>query len=263
MLTAVEPHVLVLLVVLILLGAIINGLVAMGFALLAVNIVSIALGSRDAIIVASILTPVTSGLQLYWNRGLAHTWVRLRTLLLGALVGTAAGALLLVYLPTWLISVGLGLFTLQFVWDSLRRERPQMAAGRERRLAPFAGFISGMTNGSLGASGPVVGSFLLAIGLRGKEFIFAISLVFFFQGVIRDSVFLVNGQYTGPLVLTSLALLVPALAGQQLGLKLRGRLEPKIFQRILLIVLGVSAANLLFKGIGGGIAAARAAGLIG
>ena len=37
MLTAVEPHVLVILVALILLGAIINGLVAMGFALLAVG----------------------------------------------------------------------------------------------------------------------------------------------------------------------------------------------------------------------------------
>jgi uncharacterized membrane protein YfcA len=107
-----------------------------------------------------------------------------------------------------------------------------------------------------------VGSFLLAIGLRGKEFIFAISLVFFFQGVIRDSVFLVNGQYTAPLLLTSAALLIPALIGQQVGLKLRGRLQPQVFQRILLIVLGVSSANLLLKGINGGIAAARAAGLI-
>ncbi len=263
MLTAVEPHVLVILVVLILLGAMVNGLVGMGFALLAVNIIAFALGSRDAVIVASILTPVTSGIQLYANRSVAHTWIRLRTLLLGALVGTAAGALLLVVMPIWLISIALGLFTLQFVWDSLHRDRPQMAAGRERRLAPFAGFVSGMTNGSLGASGPVVGSFLLAIGLRGKEFIFAISLVFVFQGVIRDSVFLVNGQYTGPFLLTSLALLVPALVGQQFGLRLRGRLDAKMFQRILLTVLGISALNLLIKGVSGGISAAQAAGLLG
>ena len=172
-------------------------------------------------------------------------------------------SLLLVVMPIWLISIALGLFTLQFVWDSLHRDRPQMAAGRERRLAPFAGFVSGMTNGSLGASGPVVGSFLLAIGLRGKEFVFAISLVFLFQGVIRDSVFLVNGQYTGPFLLTSLALLVPALVGQQFGLRLRGRLDAKMFQRILLTVLGISALNLLIKGVSGGISAAQAAGLLG
>lgn len=262
MLTAVEPHVLVILVVLILLGAMVNGLVGMGFALLAVNIISFALGSRDAVVVASVLTPITSGLQLYWNRAVAHTWVRLRLLLAGALVGTAAGALLLVVMPGWLISIGLGLFTLQFVWDTARRERPPMAAGRERRLAPFAGFVSGMTNGSLGASGPVVGSFLIAIGLRGREFIFAISLVFVFQGLIRDSIFLVNGQYTAPLLLTSATLLVPALVGQRFGLKLRGRLQPQVFQRVLLIVLAISAANLLLKGVGGGIATAQAAGLI-
>ena len=260
--TAVEPGVLALLVIAILLGAVVNGLVAMGFALLAVNIISFALGSRDAVIVASILTPVTSGLQLWLNRSLAPTWIRLRSLLAGAFVGTFIGAQLLVVTPLWLVSIGLGLFTVQFVVDTMRKERPQMAAGRERQLAPFAGFVSGMTNGALGASGPVVGSFLLAIGLRGKEFIFGISLLFLFQGLIRNSIFVVSGQYTVPLLATSVALLVPALIGQQIGLRMRGHLDAKMFQRILLAVLFVSSVNLLVRGASGAIDAARAAGLI-
>lgn len=261
--TAVEPGVLALLVVAILLGAMVNGLAAMGFALLAVNIISFALGSRDAVIVASILTPVTSGLQLWLNRSLGPTWIRLRSLLAGAFVGTFLGAQLLVFMPVWLLSIGLGLFTLQFIIDAARRQRPQMTTGHERRLAPLAGFVSGMTNGALGASGPVVGSFLLAIGLRGREFVFGISLLFLFQGLIRGSIFLVSGQYTVPLVATSVALLVPALIGQQIGLRMRGRLNAAMFQRVLLTVLFISSVNLLVRGLSGALAAAREAGLIG
>ena len=65
-------------------------------------------------------------------------------------------------------------------------------------MAPVAGFFSGMTNGALGASGPVAGSFLLAIGLRGREFIFGISLVFVFQAAFRIGLFLVQASTQPP-----------------------------------------------------------------
>jgi len=138
-----------------------------------------------------------------------------------------------------------------------------MAAGRERAMGPSVGFVSGVTNGALGASGPVIGSFLLAIGLRGKEFVFAISLVFFLQGVFRGSLFAINHQYSQALVLAGLAILVPALIGQQIGLQLRGHVDAKMFQRILLTVLLISSANLVIRGLEGAYEAARTAGLIG
>jgi uncharacterized membrane protein YfcA len=126
----------------------------------------------------------------------------------------------------------------------------------------LAGFVSGTTNGAIGASGPIIGSFLLAIGLRAREFVFGISTVFMFQGVTRGSLFALFGQYTTPIVLTAVALLAPALIGQQVGLRLRGRLDARTFKRILLVVLFVSSLNLVARGLDGALTAARGAGLI-
>lgn len=261
--TSIDPGLLGLLVAFILAGAMVNGLIGLGFSLIAVNIIAIALGTKNAVIVMSLVSPITSGYQLWLNRSAGATWLRLRPILAGALVGSLFGAQLLLLAPAWTISLALGAFTVQFVVDTARRERPAMAASRERTMAPFVGFVSGTTNGALGASGPVIGSFLIAIGLRGAEFVFAISLVFFFQGICRGTLFALNGEYSQAVALSSLAILVPALIGQQVGLKLRGRVDAKMFRRILLAVLLVSSVNLLIRGGQGALDAARAAGLIG
>lgn len=259
----VDPLILGLLIAVILGGAMINGLIGMGFALVAVNMMAAALGTKEGVVVMSILAPVTAAYQLWLNRNAAVGWRRLQWVVVGALVGSVFGAELLVVLPAWAISLLLGGFTVQFVYDTARRERPQMTVGRERLFGPAAGFIGGATNGALGASGPIIGSFLIAIGLRGRDFVYAISLVFLSQGIARAALFQAHGQYTDALLVTAAWLLIPALLGQQVGLRLRGRLDASMFQKVLLAVLLVSSLNLLWRGVTGAVEAARGAGLIG
>jgi uncharacterized membrane protein YfcA len=258
----IDPLLLVLLVLAVFAGGIANGLIGLGMALFVVNVLAAALGPKNAVVAMSILTPVTSGLQIVINRAAVTILPRLAPVLAGALLGTIVGAQLLIVLPAWVISLALGIFTIQFVVDQARRERPQLAAHRERMFGPFAGFVSGTTNGAIGASGPVIGSFLLAIGLRAREFVFGISTVFFFQSMIRAGLFVVFDQYTASVVIIAVALLAPALLGQQVGLRLRGRLDPLTFKRIILVVLFVSSINLVIRGLDGMLGAARGAGLL-
>jgi hypothetical protein len=161
------------------------------------------------------------------------------------------GANLLVALPTWVIALGLGLFTAQFVADRIRRERPQMAKGTERRLAPMVGLLSGATNSAVGASGPVVGAYLIAIGMRGREFAFAVSMVFMVQAFVRVGSFATLGQYTLPLAVMAFILLWPALLGQYLGMRYQTALNPRVFHRILLGVLLVSSLYMTWSGLRG------------
>jgi uncharacterized membrane protein YfcA len=258
----IDPLLLVLLVLAIFAGAISNGLIGLGMALFVVNVLAAALGPKNAVVAMSILTPVTSGYQVWLNRSAVEILPRILPVLAGAFAGSLLGAQLLVVLPAWVISLALGIFTIQFVIDQARRERPQMAARRERMFGPLAGFVSGTTNGAIGASGPIIGSFLLAIGLRARDFVFGISVVFLFQSLTRGALFFVFDQYTSQIVITAVALLAPALIGQQVGLRLRGRLDPGTFKRIILIVLFISSLNLTYKGLDGAIVAARDAGLL-
>jgi uncharacterized membrane protein YfcA len=89
------PAVVVALVPAIFGAALVNGLTGFGFALVAVNVLALALGAKDGIIVLSLLTPFVSGLQLWRYRREARTFSRVRMLVLAAMVGTAIGARIL------------------------------------------------------------------------------------------------------------------------------------------------------------------------
>jgi uncharacterized membrane protein YfcA len=244
----IEPLLLGIMLVSLFVGGLINGLIGIGFALFVLNFLAVALGTKTGILVMSLLAPFPSALQMWRTRGLWSTWVRLRSLLAGSVVGSLVGTPLLILLPTWVISIGLGLLTVQFVIDQALRSGPPISAGVERRLAPVAGFFSGLSNGALGAAGPVVGSFLLSLGLKGPEFVFGISTVFTFLSVLRIVLLGIAEQYTPELILLSSALLIPAMGGQAVGFRLQGRANDKVFRRLLLSVLFVSSVNLLIRG---------------
>lgn len=246
-----SPVILLALVAFMFGAAFVNATIGFGFALLAVNVLAVILGAKDGIIVLSLMTPVVSGLQVWHFRAYRATARRLRVLILAALVGTAIGSQILVFLPGYLISLALGLLTVFDVFVELRGRRSPLGPGAERRLAPVAGFVGGVSNGALGASGPVFGSYLVAIGLRGGAFVLGISAVFFAMSLIRNVVLAGLGQYTTGVLALALILLIPSLAGQRLGFWLRGRLPAHIVERAVLILLLVASLNLLYRGVEG------------
>ena len=246
-----DPLLVAILVGTVAVAAFINGTIGFGFALLAVNGLAVVLGARDGVVVMSLLAPFVSGLQLINHRAFAPPWRRLRSLLAGAIVGSVVGTQLLVVLPGSVISMALGLFTLWFVARSIRGERPPMGDRTERRLGPLVGFVGGVSNGTLGASGPIFGTYLTAIGLRGRDFAYAIALVFFLMSTLRIGLLAALDVYSQPLVVIAGVLLVPSLGVQLIGLHFRGRLPAAAIYRGVLVALGVGGATLIWRGIEG------------
>ncbi len=250
----VDPLAATALVALILLAAFINGTIGFGFALLAVNALALVLDARNGVIAMSAITPMVSGLQSWHHRRHLPIVRRLRTLLIWALAGNVIGTVLLVNLPAPVISLALGLFTVWFAIDSLRRDRPPVSGAAERRLGPVAGVVGGISNGALGASGPIFGTYLTAIGLRGTEFAFAISIAFFVMSILRIGLLATFGQYTVALLVLSLTLAVPAILGQRVGFWYRGRLSTRTLHRAVLVLLLLAGANLVVRAVLGFLA---------
>jgi uncharacterized membrane protein YfcA len=246
-----DPLTLGLLIAVVSVAAFINGTIGLGYALLGVNALAVVLGAKDAVIVISLLAPILSSVQAWYHRAHASTARRLRSLLLGAFIGSLAGVFLLIVLPAPAISLALGLFTVWYVVTALRVERPPMTGGAERRLAPLVGFVAGTTNGAVGASGPILGAYLTAIGLRGAEFAFGISLVFFSMSLVRLGTLAVLGQYTLALVVAAAVLVLPSLGAQRIGFWLQGRVPVRTLYRLVLLVLLVGSLNLIWRGLTG------------
>jgi uncharacterized membrane protein YfcA len=242
-----DPLAIIALVAIISLAAFVNGTIGFGFALLAVNALALFLDAKNGVIAMSLISPIVSGIQVWHHRERSSLARRLRTMLLGGLVGTALGTQLLVLLPPTAISTALGAFTVWFVFDSLRVQRPPLAGSTQRWLGPVAGLIGGISNGALGASGPVFGTYLTAIGLRTRDFGFAISIAFFTMAVMRVGLLTGLGQYTLPLVGIGLALAVPSILAQYVGLWFKGRLPAETLYRGVLVFLFLAGANLLVR----------------
>jgi uncharacterized membrane protein YfcA len=247
--TLIDPLTLAALVAAIGLAGIVNGAIGFGFALLAVNALALVVDARNAVIVMSILAPIVSGFQLWHHRNRRGLAARLRVLIAAGVAGTLIGTQLLVLLAPAVISLVLGVFTLWFVLDSLRTERPPLAGTTQRWLAPVAGLVGGTTNGAIGASGPVFGTYLTAIGLRGADFAFSISLAFFTMAIARIGLLGALGQYTQVLLFVGFGLAVPAILAQQVGLWYRGRLPDRTVYRAVLVVLAVAGTNLVWRAV--------------
>jgi uncharacterized membrane protein YfcA len=244
-----DPLTIVLIVLAVSVAGFVNGTIGLGYALLAVNALALVLGAREAVIVLSLITPIVSGLQAWHHRIHAPLWRRLASLLVGAMVGNVIGANLLVILPAAVISLALGLFTIWYVVTAVRAERPPLAGRTERRLAPLVGLVAGITNGTVGAAGPVLGAYLSAIGLRGAEFAFGISIVFFAMSIVRVASLAALGQYTVPLVVGAVLLVAPSIAAQRLGLWVQARTATRTLYRLVLVVLFVAGINLIWRAV--------------
>jgi uncharacterized membrane protein YfcA len=244
---SLDPLTFVLLVLAVSAAGFVNGTIGLGYALLAVNALALVLGAREAVIALSLITPIVSGLQAWYHRVHAPLWQRLTSLIAGALVGTIIGANLLVILPAAVISLALGVFTIWYVVTAVRAERPPLAGRTERRVAPLVGLVAGVTNGTVGAAGPVLGAYLTAIGLRGAGFAFGISLVFFAMSVVRVASLAALGQYTIPLVFGALLLVLPSIAAQRVGLWFQARTATRTLYRLVLVVLSIAGLNLVWR----------------
>jgi uncharacterized membrane protein YfcA len=245
----VDPWFVAMILVCVFGAALVNGILGFGFALLAVVVVSLVADPRLAVVSMSLVTPVLTAAQIrhHWGER-AITW-RLRWVLIGSVIGSIIGSQVLLIAPSWVLLVGLGLFALWYAISSMRRERPQLRVGTERVLAPVVGLLAGTLNGSLGASGPVLGSYLHAIGLRVAAFAFAISLVFAFMGVVRVVSLAVLGAYDAINVLLGVSMLLPAVVGQRVGFVVQRRLEAARVNRLFLVLLVFSGVTLLLKGV--------------
>ncbi len=87
--------------------------------------------------------------------------------------------------------------------------------------------------------------------MEREEFVRATGLLITLGSVPLLYSYVVQGLFTGPLALTSAAMIAPALAGFAIGEALRKRLSPEKFRMVLMLLFLVMGANLLRRALMG------------
>ncbi len=171
---------------------------------------------------------------------------RLRVLWIGAAPGCLAGALLAGELDATTLSV---VVAVALVVSAIALI---LTPSRSITLPPAAMAVAGVATGAsaalTGIFGPILGMILMAAGLREEELRDGLGASFLIVGAIAVCASLIlTGEWSG-LTLAG-ALMVPAAAGQVLGRRIAGRMQPRQQRRAVLLAVLMAA----------GVALARAA----
>ena len=224
-----------------------KGISGMGLPLIATPILAGVFGPRIAVTIVTIPIFVANTLlvvQGFRSRGLLRGIV---PFLAASVVGTALGTLLLAQLDQKTFAILIATMVVIFLarGDRLMGEDP--AALRARILGPLVCFVGGVLQGTTSIASPIVGSYFHAQNLRPAAFVFVLAAIFQLNSTVQLIGYSLQGLYTPEVVAIGLIGLVPTLLALAVGIWARGKLDPNLFRRLIVVLLVLSIANLLWR----------------
>ena len=120
---------------------------------------------------------------------------------------------------------------------------------RSRRLAPAIGGVAGVSQGAIGISGPIVGSWIHSYRLPRGAHILSVTTLFLISGATQFLVLVLAGELAGR-VGPSLLACIPVMAAIPVGERLRNRVSAHGFDLAVIGVLIISIVALGVKTVG-------------
>ncbi len=234
-----DPSIAILIAFAFFAGCVIKGVTGMGMPLVAIAIMSLALDVRDATPMIMFPALVANIYQITESRRASLPFSQLAPILLGLLVGTYFGVRLAVSTdPAFMLGV-LGFLILGFVILSLFKIDPE-APKRGRAFfglgaGGFTGFVGSMTGGF----GPILAIFLLSLRLPRETFMWALGILLLLAASSLGLFYALLGAFPAWVFYTSAAACIPAIIGMWAGGKIRKRVSPELFRKLVLALLTV------------------------
>jgi uncharacterized membrane protein YfcA len=231
-------------------GALVKGVTGIGLPMVAVPLMVQVMPVPMAIALLSVPVLSSNLFQLNDRREVAQAVRRFWALLLVMVVAVVAGALVLIWSEPHLLEILMGVLVLALAIFSIAKPEIGISPEKEAIASPLVGLLGGLLGGISSFYGPPLVLYLIALKLPKDRFVLTISL-FYLIGQIPLYVMLAGSDlFGGPEFLASLFLSVPAYFGVKLGQRVRDRIDPLLFTRIVLLIQIGSGASLLWKGLG-------------
>jgi len=212
-----------------------------GFSLFIVPPLALAVGAKDAVVLANTMGVVVNLVMATRLRG--HVDWRLGlTLLAGASAGMPLGLVVLVVVDSAVLQAVIAVVVMlsaALIW----RGAALHAAGRVGDVA--TGLVSGVLNTSTSMSGPPVVLYLQGRGVPADTFRATLGAYFLASGAIATALFVAGGRFDRELWADT-GLAAPALVlGWFAGNVVYGKLDPARFRAVVIVVLVATAAVAL------------------
>jgi uncharacterized protein len=230
-------------------AAFVKGAIGFGFPTLGTPLLALVVDVKTAFLVLIVPNIVMDGLQFVRSGAHGLTVRRLLPLVATGTVGMVLGTRLLATLSARTVMLILGGFILTFVALSVTRLSPRLPPRWEPWASPVVGFVAGVVGGITNVPGTPLVLYFYALDLPKREFVSAVAFSFVLYKLVQLGAVTWYGLMSGPLLGWSLLLTVAALGGFALGLRVQDRLEPRTFNRMVLLFLATLGAWLVIRSV--------------
>jgi uncharacterized protein len=229
--------------------SIVSGVMGMAGGMLLLSAMLLGLEPAVAIPVHGIVQLVSNGSRAWFLR--KHVaWRAVWRFVWPLLPGGALGIWLLGHVPPSGSRIAIGAFVLASTWFKSFFSLSAGPAAAERIL-PLGGALVGLFSTLIGATGPLLGPFVLALELSGQGTIATLAACQIFQHATKVLLFGLRGFDLRGYVLPCALLCAAAIAGSAIGTRLLDRLPERAFKLSVRIALSLLALHQLWQGISG------------
>jgi uncharacterized membrane protein YfcA len=228
------------------LTSVVSGIMGMAGGMLLLAVMLLRLEPAVAIPVHGIVQMVSNGSRAYFLRQHVH-WRAVWRFVWPLLPGGALGIWLLAYVPPSGSRIAIGAFVLASTW---RKSFFSIGKGvSAERALPVGGALVGFFSTLVGATGPLLGPFILALDLGAQSTIATLAACQIFQHGSKVLLFGLRGFDLHGYLLPCLLLSLCAIAGSAIGTRLLDRIPEKSFKITVKLVLTALALHQLWQGI--------------
>jgi uncharacterized membrane protein YfcA len=244
-----DPTIVIVIILAVMAGGLIKGAIGFGMPMVALPLIAFAVPVTTAMILLCAPIFLTNFLQIKFKQGISS--YRFLPMFLFLVFGLIIGARLILEINlntiTQIIAI-LIIFAAVINCFGFKINQ-NINKKRERIITSFIGFGSGILGGLSTVYGPPMLAYLVAVDLPKEKFVRTVSTMYFIGSFPLYGSLIYYGFSTKQDLTMSLLLIIPALIAQQIGTKIRDKINQKQFRNCILITLVILGIMLFIKTI--------------
>lgn len=241
-----DPIIILIIILAVLAGGIVKGTIGFGMPMVALPIIAFVIPATTAMIILCAPILLTNFLQIKFKQGVSS--YRFLPMFISLIIGLIVGARLILEINintiTQIIAVSIIFAALV---NCFGIKITSINQKREKAITIIIGFGSGILGGLSTFYGPPMLAYLVAADLPKEKFVRTVSTMYFIGSFPLYGSLIYYGFATSLDLIVSLVLIIPAYIAQQLGTKIRDKINQKQFRMCILITLIILGFSLLIK----------------
>ena len=244
-----DPTIILVIILAVLAGGLVKGTIGFGMPMVALPIIAFVIPTTTAMVILCAPILLTNFLQIKFKQGVSS--YRFLPMFISLIIGLIVGARLILEINintiTQIIAVSI-IFAALVNCFGIRIT--SINQKREKAITIIIGFGSGILGGLSTFYGPPMLAYLVAADLPKEKFVRTVSTMYFIGSFPLYGSLIYYGFATSVDLIVSLILIIPAYIAQQLGTKIRDKINQKQFRMCILITLIILGFSLLIKTLG-------------